>query len=133
MTFCILIYQTISLFQCLKCLPYLVLLFSFGDLLLLNEVHFGPNAFVEILIQEAEEMAADIAQPFHESHIIIAKRIRNSHVHVDAIIDMSNMQRTHDNYILVTTINQQDVPSSTTNTMTTPGNTIFAMGITVCS
>ena len=96
---------------------------------MINEIHFGQFGFLELIVQEAEETAANIARPFDKVNIIISKRVAKAHVHVDAIIDISNMKRTHDKYVVVQAISQQDIPTSTSNTIVSPGNSIFGIGI----
>ena len=119
-------------FQVLK--PKVVICLVFvvhtSHLLLINEVYFGPNGFLELLDENTEALVDDTTKPYENQNMIIAKRLKNGrNIYIDAVVDLSNMVKTLDDFILIQTSNQQSVTSSLTNTLISPGNTRFSLNI----
>ena len=113
-----------------KVVVYLAFALHTSHLLLINEVFFGPNGFLELLDENTAELSDDAMNPYENQNIIIAKRTHHGrNVYIDALIDISNMVKTLDNFILIQTSNQQTITSSPTNTLNSPGNTRFSLNI----
>ena len=111
-------------------LVFLIFTIHTSHLLLINEVFFGENGFIELLDENEEVIDDNTANSYEGSRIIIGKRLQHSHhIHVDAVVDLSQMVKTLNNFILIQASSQQTtVSSSSTNTMMI-GNTHFAQHI----
>ena len=106
---------------------YLIFWSSCGAKLFINEASFGEAGYVEILVEEDEANPGQ--NQMDETQMIVAKRVKDKNVYVEAIIKMDNMVKTLDNHVLITTKSYPKIPSSSSNTLVPETNTKFGWSI----